>query len=141
MMPGKAVKETVLYYSPEKRPYISKLKGVMVQMGIRIKNVSPDQVLEQVGTLAGIRGFEKETAEHEDFGDVKELPVIPEEVLVMHHFTGRRIDEFLANLRKAGVPKIQLKAIITETNCRWTFYHLYEEISAEHAEMQKSSLS
>lgn len=142
----RAVQETVLYYAPEKRPYTAKLKGVLVRMGIRIRDVSADQVLEQVGALAGIREFQsKEFASEElrtkESEYTEGLPVIPEEMLVMHRFSSQRIDELLANLRKAGVPKIQLKAVVTETNCQWTFYHLYEEISAEHAKMQKNSLT
>lgn len=139
MIPGRAVQETVLYYTPNNHPNAAKLKGVLVRMGVRIRNVTADQVMEQVGALVGMKGFEKADSAAES--QTEELPVIPEEMLVMHHFTSRRIDELLANLRKAGVPKIQLKAVVTDTNCRWTFYHLYEEISAEHAEMQKSSLS
>ena len=38
----------------------------------------------------------------------------------------------LLNLRKAKVPKINLKAIVTEQNAGWSFYHLYEEIGEEH---------
>lgn len=140
MIPKRTVRETVLYYAPEDRPYASKLKGVLVRMGIRIKNVSADQVLEPVGRLAGLKGFDMEE-QADDGGQQTDVPVIPEEMLVLHQFSGQRLDELLANLRKAGVPKIRLKAIITETNCRWTFYHLYEEISEEHTRMQKSSLT
>ena len=91
----------------------------------------PDQVLESVGYLAGVPGFEKrevsETLETEE-----KLPEITEPMLVMRDFTGRRIDTLLLNLRKAKVPKINLKAIVTEQNAGWSFYHLYEEIGEEH---------
>ena len=53
----------------------------------------------------------------------------------MKDFTGRRIDTLLLNLRKAKVPKINLKAIVTEQNAAWSFYHLYEEIKEEHRKM------
>ena len=56
-------------------------------------------------------------------------------MLVMYRFSSQRMDELLRNLRKAGVPRIDLKAVITESNCQWTFYHLYEEISEEHRQM------
>ena len=76
-------------------------------------------------------GFEKrevsETLETEE-----KLPEITEPMLVMRDFTGRRIDTLLLNLRKAKVPKINLKAIVTEQNAGWSFYHLYEEIGEEH---------
>ena len=94
---------------------------------MKIRNVAPDQVLESVGYLAGVPGFEKrevsETLETEE-----KLPEITEPMLVMRDFTSRRIDTLLLNLRKAKVPKINLKAIVTEQNAGWSFYHLYEEI-------------
>ncbi len=125
------MKEMVLYYTPQQSPKVTKLKGVLVRMGVRIKNITPDQVGQKVGYLAGLEGYEAEETDP----DVV-LPVIGEEVLVMHRFTSRRIDELLLNLRKAGVSKIELKAIVTESNCPWSFYQLYEELKEEHAKMQ-----
>ena len=127
------MKEMVLYYTPEQSSKVTKLKGVLVRMGIRIKNITPEQVTQKVGYLAGVEGFE---AQENDKGAV--LPVIGEEVLVMHRFTSRRIDELLLNLRKAGVSRIELKAIVTESNCPWTFYQLFEELKEEHAKMQET---
>lgn len=129
------MKETVLYYTPEQSPKVTKLKGVLVRMGIRIRNISPEQVTQSVGYLAGVAGYEAREEEGE-----AGFPVVGEEVLVMHHFTSRRIDELLLNLRKAGVPKIELKAIVTESNCPWTFFRLYEELKEEHEKMQETGL-
>ena len=59
-------KETVLYYCPDKdkengnESRIAKLKAVFVRMGIRIKNVSEDQMNQTVGYLAGFDGFEEQ---------------------------------------------------------------------------------
>ena len=132
--------EMVLYYNPEASTKVMKLKGVLVRMGVRIRNVAPEQVLETVGALAGISGYERtvqEKASDAVQSEQKDLPVIPEEMLVMHGFTSRRIDELLFGLRKAGVPKVELKAIVTESNAGWTFYHLYEEIKEEHERMKQ----
>ena len=147
----KTARETVLYYNPEASSKVVKLKGVLVRMGIRIRNVTPEQFDETVGALAGISGFEKENQNKEQL--VRNLqeqrqepsqdqnqdqhPMIQDEVLIMHGFTSRRIDELLAAFRKAGVVKVELKAIVTETNAHWTFYHLYEEIKEEHERMTK----
>lgn len=161
----KAGQELVLYYNPEVSSKVMKLKGVLVRMGVRIRNVAPEQVMESVGALAGISGYERTersvarkaapgsaqnavpaesvpevTAGQEgqaEQGKQSALPVIQEEMLVMHGFTGRRIDELLLGLRKAGVPKVELKAIVTESNAGWTFYHLYEEIKEEHERMKQ----
>lgn len=151
-----AVKEMVLYYQPETERQsgntskAAKLKGVLVRMGIRIKNIGPEAAGQKLGYLAGYDGFseESETKEAEagradtaaaSVADTAESshPVIEEEILVMKNFTSRRIDQLLAELRRAGVPKINLKAVVTDTNCNWTFYALYEELKKEHEAMSK----
>ena len=129
--------ETVLYYNPgrpETMKHVAMMKSVLVRMGIRIRNIGPEQVLETVGYLAGMDGFQvldKAPEGHEAAG----LPVIPVEMMVLKQFSNRRLDELLMNLRKAGVPRIGLKAVLTEHNSTWTFYHLYEELKEEHETM------
>ena len=61
--------------------------------------------------------------------------MIGEEMMVLKQFSNRRLDELLLNLRKAGVPRIALKAVLTEHNCGWTFYALYHELREEHEKM------
>ena len=116
--------ETVLYYNPgrpETMKHVAMMKSVLVRMGVRIKNIGPEQVLEKVGYLAGMEGYE---AAKESAGAVPgKLPVIPEE------------DMLLSGLRGAGVPGIALKAVLTEHNSDWTFYHLYQELKEEHETM------
>ncbi|WP_349945323.1 DUF3783 domain-containing protein [Lacrimispora sp. BS-2] len=132
-----ARKEMVLYYQPEKDRQsgndtkAAKLKAVLVRMGIRIKNIFPDQVGQTVGYLAGFEGFEET--------EQMECPDVEEEILVMKNFSSRRIDELLSNLRRAGVPKIDLKAVITDTNCKWKFYDLYLELKEEHDAMSAAN--
>ena len=65
----------------------------------------------------------------------EKLPVIPEEVMVLKQFSGQRLDMLLSGLRGAGVPRIALKAVLTEHNSDWTFYHLYQELKEEHETM------
>lgn len=125
-------RETVLYYTPENTKKTAKLKAVLIQMGVRIKNIGACQVGESVGYLAGMDGYEKN-----EIGEA--LPVISQEVLVMKDFSSRRMDELFLRIRKAGIPKIDLKAVITATNAGWTFYQLYEEILAEHKQMQNQN--
>ncbi len=125
----------VLYYNPDSSIRVTKLKGVLVRMGIRIRNVAPDQVLDTVGELAGISGYENRGHSAASDEEKKELPVIAEEMMVMYGFTSSRIDELLAGLRKAGVSKVELKAVVTETNISWSFFQLYEEIKKEHERM------
>lgn len=125
-------RETVLYYTPESTKKTAKLKAVLIQMGVRIKNIGACQVGERVGYLAGMDGYEKN-----EIGEA--LPLISQEVLVMKDFSSRRMDELFLRIRKAGIPKIDLKAVITATNAGWTFYQLYEEILAEHRQMENQN--
>ncbi|MDW2797021.1 DUF3783 domain-containing protein [Clostridium boliviensis] len=126
-------KEMVLYYCPEKESQkgnntrVARLKAVLIQMGIRIKNISPDQTSQTIGYLAGSEGFEEQPA--------GECPVVEEEILVMKNFSSKRIDELLMNLKRSGVSKIALKAVITDTNSKWSFYDLYQELKKEHETM------
>ena len=129
--------ELVLYYStgdPRMKKQEMMMKSVLVRMGVKIRNVAPDQVMESVGYLSGVPGFEKREVLQQPEAEEK-IPQITEQMLVMKDFTSRRIDTLLLNLRKAKVPKINLKAIVTEQNAGWSFYHLYEEIGEEHRRM------
>ena len=126
-------------------------------MGIRIRNISPQQENQTVGMLVGVPGFEEKTDATADTLEanktnadalssanpaadtVKASPSqsIPEEVLVLHQFSEQRLDALLHALRKANV-RIALKAIVTEQNCGWTFYQLYEEIRQELEKMHQN---
>lgn len=151
------MKETVLYYTPQPTKQSRTLKGILVRMGIRIRNISPQQVNQTVGMLAGVSGFEEKTDATADTLEANKTNAdalsgadpaadtvkasssqsIPEEVLVLHQFSEQRLDALLHALRKANV-RIALKAIVTEQNCGLTFYQLYEEIRQEHEKMHQN---
>ena len=120
--------EMVLFYTPENTERTRKLKGIFVRLGVRIRNISPEQMGETVGFLAGLEGYGPAEA-GEDF------PAQEEEMLVMKNFTSRKIDELILAIRKAGLKKIELKAVVTPTNAGWTFYKLYEEIREERRQV------
>lgn len=127
-----AVKEMILYYTPGDKPHAPILRGVAVQMGIKIKNLTPERCIQRIGYLVRMEGIEKREV---SANFQKYAPAMDEEMLVLAGFTEERLDELLANLKKAGVPKINLKAIVTETNAQWTVYQLYEQLREEHAQM------
>lgn len=161
------LQETVLYYHAGDPKDARTLYGMLIRLGIRIRKVEPEQVLESVGYLAGMPGYEpaservsgeacvEEGRENAGTGTEKEtetdmeksskanssktnsreIPIIPESVLVMRNFTSSRMDFLLYNLRKAKLPPIPMKAVVTPTNAGWSFYQLYEELKEEHARM------
>ena len=123
--------ETVLYYCPENIGHRAKRKAVFVQMGVRIRNILPEHFSRSVGELAGMEGYEC----------VLEGPAgeIDQEVLVLAGFTQQRINELLYRLSRTKQPKIDLKAIVTDTNAGWSFYQLYQEIAREHEQMKSAA--
>lgn len=123
-----AAGETVLYYNPDPDASTGKMTGVFFRMKMRIRRVSEQEIGEQVGYLAGLPGFEAGGA---DTGG----GVISEEMMVLSGLSDSRLNELLSGLRKAGAPRIDLKAMITPANRGWSFYQLYEEIKKEHEEM------
>lgn len=127
-----AVKEMILYYTPGDKPHTPLLRGVAAQMGVKIKNLTPERCIQRIGYLTGVEGIEKREV---SVNFQKYAPVMNEEMLVLDGFTEERLEELLANLKRAGVPKIGLKAIVTETNAQWTVYQLYEQLREEHAQM------
>ena len=83
-------KEMVLYYTPEKSAEDQKLKGGLVRLGIRIRNITPEQAGQKVGYLAGLPGFEEMPEQEEgDTGENREeeASVIPEKMLVPVSYT------------------------------------------------------
>lgn len=121
----KVTNETVLFYQlqPEKAERIS---GMLVKMGIKGKAVSPEEYGLPIGSLVGLR-VEAAQEEGEPFS---------QEMLVMSGLSSKRINQFLAGLRQAGVT-VDLKAVVTQQNQYWSSYRLYKEISQEHSYMTK----
>lgn len=130
------MKELVLYYAPEGTTYVGQLKGILSQMGIRIKNLTTERCVQKIGYLAGVEGFEKRTVK-EGYG--KYAPVMDRELLVLCGFTEERLDQLLENLKTAGIPGMGLKAVMTDTNADWTVHQLYRQLCEEYAQMKDNT--
>ena len=131
------MKEIVLYYSPENSAHVGLIKGVLVQMGIKIKNLTPGRWSKRIGYLAGMEGFEDDPVKEHDAEAALNLPMtINEELLILCGLSDEKLDELLARLKKAGVPRTVLKAVVTETNARWTVYELYSHLLEERRQME-----
>ena len=131
-------KEMVLYYTPEKSAEDQKLKGVLVRLGIRIRNITPEQAGQKVGYLAGLPGFEELPEQEEGYtgeNREEEASVIPEKMLVLCGFGQRKLEEMLNQFRKAKIPPIPMKAVLTEHNSGWSLVELYQELRQEHEKM------
>lgn len=126
--------ETVLLFNMNNTEKGKKVKFILVRMGVRIKNITPEMLNQQVGYLSGMKGFEAADGlyDGETFLD---------EMLVMKGFTSKRVDELLMQFKKAEIEKIQLKAVVTDSNKSWTVLELYKELKKENEEMSKQKAS
>lgn len=138
--------EIVLLYHIEDEEKAKRLKRVLLLMGVKIRMVSPEQYHLPIKDLINGQSGEitkEETANLMDCvktqdtdGAENEKESIQEEMMVMYGFSGNRLDELLNALRK-NQSRINLKAILTETNKEWSSYVLYQELKKEHEMMQK----
>ena len=117
--------ETVLLYNCS-GPQWSKLRQVFVMQKLRMKAVEPGQyglplaqVLEGSGETAGVE---------EEFSDP---------MLVFCSLTGPQLDRLLGAMKRAKLPPIPLKAVLTPPHRDWTSQQLWQELRREHQAMQE----
>ena len=148
-------REVVLLYRFRDTEIGRQLRAVAARMGIMCKVVEEEQTEETIGALLKLPGFvpggvpgryseaeqdgiSGQSGVSQDISADRPKPELTRQVMVMHGFTNQRLNEFLQNMRKAGMPIIPLKAIVTPQNVNWTFRALYEELEKEHEAVQKS---
>ena len=130
--------EKVLLYNLKGTAIGKKLQPVLLRMGVRVVVVEEADYDQPIGTLAGVEmpedaaaGIDPETGRQPDPADTLEEPM-----MILVGFTGGRWDELLAQMRKGGVPRIGLKAMLTQTNKYWTSRQIYSELGRERAAME-----
>ncbi len=90
--------------------------------GFSLRELTAGDLACQLGALA-------DGTTHGQTSAAGDAPAEP--LLVMADFTERQLDALLAGLRQKGV-QIPLKAVLTETNRRWTVLELWAELRREH---------
>ena len=119
--------ETVLLYNLNNEKG-RKIRFLLVRLGMRIRVIEKEDYGKPLGVLAGMKDvtLENEDAPVEDFD---------EEMMVLYRFSDKRLDAFLQGMRKEGIERVDLKAVLTPTNCRWNSWQLLQEIQEEHRTM------
>ena len=142
-------KEMVLYYTPEKSADDQKRKGVLVRLASASGTSLRSRPDSRWDTWRGFRlcgaglpgaGGRGRRTDGEQTGEQTEGPqteplAIPERMLVFCGFTERGIGELLSQFRRAKLPPVPMKAVLTEHNSGWSFYRLYQELRLEHEAM------
>lgn len=108
--------------SPDKT---KKIEAVCRSMKIRTIKINRASYAQQLGYLAGITGFNRQSIGYTG-------AEFPSEMLVFSGMDSETVDTFLAKYKEASIPPIGLKAILTPHNIFWTAEQLYKELVKEH---------
>ena len=122
--------EKILYYTPEDKDDSILFTMFLMGIGISLVKIDRRDLNQQAGYLAGLSGFSAQPQLPEAL-----LPDISDKFMILCGFSDERLDELLAFLRSNQLPRVPLKAVLTQTNSRWTAAALYREIKAEHEYM------
>lgn len=122
-------KATLLLYDPTDAPWIPKLKQHCAIQGLRLRPVEPSDLGRTVSVLAqGLAAA----------GDVPVVPPVPEPMLLFCFLSSAQLDRMLSALRRIGVPRTVLKAVLTPDNAGWTLSALYDELCRERQAMSQT---
>ncbi|MBP5199468.1 MAG: DUF3783 domain-containing protein [Schwartzia sp.] len=132
----KKAAEKVLCYRFGDEEKLEKLRGVMKKLGVECRVLPDDSWREKVGFLLGMGGYQP--APKEDGTNSAGFD-FPDEVMILHHIKGKRLDQVLAAMKAADVPPIRYKAVVTPFNTLWTLRHLCEMMKKEHAYMAEGA--
>lgn len=118
----------LLYHCGDEKT--KKIRNAASAMGVLVISLKEGELGKKLGALAGIEGVDNGE-------ETIQAPVPQTELLVMSEFSDKQF-ELLINMSKRGkIPRISLKAVITETNMNWTLEKLISELTAEYEYMHQ----
>ena len=109
---------------------LSMLKKAAAPLKLIVMPVQKSDRYKKIGELIGKEGYSSEdNGEALDFED---------EMIVMSGFNSADIDMLLMSMRKHGMGRIALKAVVTAANIDWNSYNLYRAVKEDHEAMTKN---
>ena len=101
------------------------IQSICRKLGIRTSKIKLTSYSQKLGYLAGISGFRRENISYTG-------PDFPSEMMVFSGMNSDMLDCFLEEYKKASIPPIGRKAVLTPHNIFWSAKDLYGELSKEH---------
>lgn len=98
------------------------------ECGLRTILPGPHEYEKQIGALFGMDGFAKTGKRTKMLPFSEEMMVIAADMAVL--------DQLLGLFRTRNVKRVDLKAMLTQTNAAWTAGVLYKHLVKEHEMMQ-----
>lgn len=105
------------------------IENLCKNLSIRTSRIKLPDYSQKLAYLAGIPGFPRENTDYTG-------PEFPSEMMVFANMADM-LDCFLSEYKKASIPPIGLKAVITPHNIFWTAEDLHKELFKEHQFFQK----
>lgn len=99
-----------------------KLRSLGDKLGLRLRRILPEEYTQPIGAFTGRGAFL--TTPEPAAGNM-------EEMLILADTTERQLEAFLSGLHTIRVGTGALKAVLTETNARWTGEQLCSELKKE----------
>lgn len=118
------MKPTVLLFAFNYADKREKIARTLLPLKLRIKRIEKSDYNQPLGVLLGI--VEDAAVEAYQGAD------LPNEMMLIAGCDDQQIHALLDALRKAGIPKIHRKAVLTENNQYWDALELYEELDQEY---------
>ena len=124
-------KELVLLYGlDETAPRGATVRQLLAALRLEARTVTDEMLSQTVGWCAGLPGYPPQ----QEASCAASCAAPAEEAMVLCGLNKSRLDELLKALSENGI-SIYLKAVLTEHNCGWSFYELYQELRQEHEKM------
>lgn len=92
-------------------------------LGITVKEVKDDQAAQRLEALCGLKALRP----------AGKKATIGGEMAVMAFFPDKLMDALFEAIRKNGLKRPRLMAVLTPTNRAWTLERLYGELQKEYA--------
>ena len=102
-----------------------RLSMIAGALGITVKEVKEEQAGQRLEALCGLSPL----------GPAVKKAKIGGEMAVMAFFPDKLMDALFAAIRKNGLERPCLMAVLTPTNRAWTLERLYQELQKEYAAM------
>lgn len=107
---------------------LRRIRMLTFKLGLRCIEVAPEDFSRPLGMLCG-------RADEAVADGADEAPAFGGEMLVMDGLSSAQFHGLLDALRRERAA-VALKAVVTESNSRWSAARLYRELSAEHEAME-----
>ncbi len=118
----------VLMYNLRDDPRTRAIRQYLAIKNIACVDVAPADYGQSIGALLHLYGF------HRRFSPAS---IFEDEMLVLFAFDNNMLDEFLKFFRAFRLRPVELKAVVTPDNMKWSSSQLHAELCAERAQLEK----